>query len=136
MSYIFLRSQVLRPSDSQLDAYPHPFDLRIEVSLLPGTLSQKMTVNNTGDKDMVFTCALHTYFRVSDISKATVTGLGATGYLDSLDNRTEKIWESDAVAFEEEVDRIYMETKGTLKVMEPPFPSSQGFKHAMDWDKA
>lgn len=76
-----------------------------------------MMVNNTGDADMAFTCALHTYFRVSDIAKAMVTGLGGTSYLDSLDNRTEKLWESDSVLFEEEVDRVYMKTKGTLKVL-------------------
>lgn len=109
-------SQVLRPSEEQLSTYPHKFKLTIDISLLPGTLSQRMMVNNNGDTPMEFTCALHTYFGVGDISQAAVTGLGGTEYLDSLDSRIRKPWENDSVTFEEEVDRVYIKTKATLKV--------------------
>lgn len=112
-----LLSQVFQPSDEHLKTYPHKFNLRIDICLLPGTLSQKMIVDNTGDGPMEFTCALHTYFGVGDISQAAVTGLGGTEYLDSLDNRVRKKWEKDSVKFEEEVDRVYIKTKGTLKVI-------------------
>lgn len=52
---------------------------------------------------MAFTCALHTYFKVSHISAASVSGLKGTKYQDSLKGRQEAVEESESVAFKEEV---------------------------------
>lgn len=82
---------------------------------------QSLAVKNTGERGpLSFTAALHTYFRVSDISEATVEGLKGTKYLDSLDGRKEKTEENDSVKFAEEVDRIYaaVPSDGAIKIVD------------------
>ena len=43
-----------------------------------------MRVVNTGEKAFSFTCALHTYFAVSDIADVSVQGLKGCSYEDAL----------------------------------------------------
>ena len=91
--------------------FPHPFELRVTVRVADEgrQLVQTLAVRNTSETGPLrFTAALHTYFRVSDISRARVEGLKGCKYLDSLDGRREKLEEGEhGVQFEEEVDRIY-----------------------------
>ncbi|GMH41579.1 hypothetical protein BSKO_09489 [Bryopsis sp. KO-2023] len=112
---------VFKPSEAHLEIYPHPFELRIEVSIAPRTLSQKMTVKNLGSSDMAFTCALHTYYRVGNINQAKVyipTGQGNLEHLDSTDGRARKQSDSNCVDFTEEVDRIYLKTSDAIKIVD------------------
>jgi glucose-6-phosphate 1-epimerase len=105
----------LRDSDTTLAAWPHAFALRLRVSLSDaGTLRQDVTVRNTGLEALSFTFALHTYFRVADVAKATVRGLAGTPYLDSLQARARFTEEPEAIVFDKEVDRIYVGVPSTL----------------------
>ena len=82
---------------------------------------QTLSVRNTSEADALrFTTALHTYFRVSDISGARVEGLKGCTYLDSLDGRKEKREEEEAVRFAEEVDRIYaaVPSDGAIRIID------------------
>jgi glucose-6-phosphate 1-epimerase len=78
-----------------------------------------LTVRNTDATPFEFTVALHTYFAVGDIARASVIGLENARYLDSLDGRVEKTDSDKAVVFEREVDRIYQNTQDVLTVMDP-----------------
>lgn len=105
----------LRDSEATLAAWPHAFALRLRVSLSDaGTLRQDVTVRNTGPEALRFTFALHTYFRVADVAKASVRGLAGTPYLDSLQARARFTEEAEAIVFDKEVDRIYVGVPSTL----------------------
>lgn len=129
----------LRDSDAtRSSAWPHPFLATLRVSLAhSGALKQELRVSNTGATELSFTCALHTYFRVSDVKKATVTGLTGCTYLDNLNARTACVDESNAVEFKAETDRIYTSVPSSLSVIDGDRTvtlNTQNFPDAVVWN--
>merc|ERR1711939_456877 len=59
----------LKDSEATRAAWPFSFELTLTVVLGEKALKTSMEVNNVGDADMNFTTALHTYFRVSDVTQ-------------------------------------------------------------------
>lgn len=60
--------------------------LRVRTELRIGrTLEQRLITDNVGDAPVRITQALHTYFRVSDVTRVRVTGLDGLTYLDKND---------------------------------------------------
>lgn len=95
------------------EKYPHAFELRVRVELVGGdTLLQELRVTNTGEEEMAFTCALHTYYRVDDIGAVAVEGLGGVTYTDSLAGGA-RVEQAGDVGFDREVDRIYLAAPDT-----------------------
>ena len=111
---------ILRLSDTPetLALWPHKFTVLYEVFADGKSLRTSMAVSNDGieidlendendpalpggggirlgGRPMTFTAALHTYFSVTDITRATVTGLRNVEYLDSLRQR-QKFTETSA----------------------------------------
>ena len=67
-----------------------------------------MEVENTDSKPFSFTSLFHTYIRVSDFRKTTVSGLKGLRYIDKV-NACEGVEEREQVTvFEKPVDRIYV----------------------------
>jgi hypothetical protein len=62
-------------TETRASAWPHTFEATYEVVLGGETLATCLRVHNTGNEAFEFTCALHTYFRVSDISAIAIKGL-------------------------------------------------------------
>eukprot|EP00466_Bigelowiella_natans_P000318 jgi/Bigna1/51490/estExt_Genewise1Plus.C_10215 len=89
-------------------------------------LEIESTITNTGKVDFGFTCALHTYFPVSDITQATVSAVEPYAvkglkYIDQLaegKDRADKVvsQESPEIVFDREVDRIYLNIPKLLQV--------------------
>lgn len=98
---------VMRADGKEDERFPHPFELKVVVSLEDESLTQELVATNTGQGAMKFTAALHTYFSVSDASKARVEGLDGVAYTDSLQGGKE-LRQEGPVVFREEVDRIYL----------------------------
>lgn len=65
---------------------------------------------------LTFTTALHTYFRVSDISQTHVEGLSGLKYLDNMQNRQEGVDQAHVISVNGEIDRIYVKAPDHLKV--------------------
>lgn len=82
------------------------------------TLTQVVQVANSkaSDKPLKFTTALHTYFRVSDISQVHIEGLSGLKYLDNMQNRQQGTDEQDVISVKGEIDRIYVKAPDQLKV--------------------
>jgi glucose-6-phosphate 1-epimerase len=103
------------------------------------TTSKIKTINHTqGDAPLEFTAALHTYFSVSSIDKARVEGLDGVGYTDSLQGG-KALKQDGPVAFECEVDRIYLQTPGELKIVDEGAGAvvtieKAGFPDAVVWN--
>lgn len=107
----------LSDDDETRALWPHAFRLEIRYELLPDrSMAMTTTVNNTGSESFTFTYALHTYFRVPDVTAATVVGLKGTTYMDSLQGRVKVAEEEESVVFDKEVDRIYLDVPKELSI--------------------
>ncbi len=72
-------------------------------------LELEIITHNNGKQPVIIGQALHTYFRVGDISNTLLHGLDNTDYLDKPDGFKHKV-QYGPVSFEHEVDRIYLNT--------------------------
>jgi D-hexose-6-phosphate mutarotase len=75
--------------------------------------------NDSTEADLVLENCLHTYFEVSDVTAISVTGLKGLDYLDKVTNFSRKTETADAVRIDSEVDRIYLDTKGPVEILDP-----------------
>ena len=73
---------------------PLPAFTVLQVTVGNDTLTQVVQVANSkaSDKPLKFTTALHTYFRVGDISQTQIEGLSGLKYLDNMQNRQQVIY--------------------------------------------
>eukprot|EP00879_Flechtneria_rotunda_P008072 GHRR01008456.1.p1 GENE.GHRR01008456.1~~GHRR01008456.1.p1 ORF type:complete len:216 (+),score=86.37 GHRR01008456.1:152-799(+) len=99
---------VLKATGSEDAKYPHPFELRVKVEVGYKSLTQELAVTNTGDREMAFTAALHTYYKISSTNQVIVEGLEGVTYTDSLAGG-QQVKQQGPVLFDREVDRIYLQ---------------------------
>ncbi|XDG08944.1 hypothetical protein ABKA04_008559 [Annulohypoxylon sp. FPYF3050] len=97
--------------DQVKSLWPYTFSIIYSVTLTPENLSTSIVVTNDGDQPIEFQTLMHTYLRVEDISKISVTGLEESDYVDKVDAAKEKK-QSGAVTITGEVDRVYTPAKG------------------------
>jgi glucose-6-phosphate 1-epimerase len=93
------------------------------------SLTMELIVTNNSHETFPFENCLHTYFEVSDSSAISVKGLQGTKYLDKVANFAEKTESDDAIRIASEVDRVYLNTAGTVEIHDP------GFKRAIVVEK-
>ena len=87
-----------------------PADTSVQYQLTIGKkLEMELITHNNGAEPITIGQALHTYFRVGDISKVIVHGLDETEYLNKLENFKRKR-QHGPVVIDAEVDRIYLDT--------------------------
>jgi len=72
-------------------------------------LTIELITHNQSDDAMTIGQALHTYFKVADVSKTHIFGLEDKPYLDKTDGFKRKT-QSGAVTIGAEVDRVYLQT--------------------------
>uniref|UniRef100_A0A7S4NU59 glucose-6-phosphate 1-epimerase n=1 Tax=Guillardia theta TaxID=55529 RepID=A0A7S4NU59_GUITH len=132
----------LKDSEStRASAWPHTFQVNYLVELTDeGNLATKMKVKNTGSEQFTFTCALHTYFGVGDISSTSVEGLRGCEYEDSLQGGKVLQEQEDAIRFEGEVDRVYGPTPQEIEIKDQSHKrricifKSSSFPDAVVWN--
>jgi len=82
-------------------------------------LTMELIVTNTSrDPQFCFDNCLHSYFTVGDITKVAVRGLKGAAYLDKADGYAQKTEEPDEILVSSEVDRTYMDTAGTVEIID------------------
>ncbi len=87
-----------------------PADTSVQFQMTVGKkLEMELLTHNNGSETITIGQALHTYFRVGDVSKVLLHGLDDTSYLDKLEGFKRKI-QHGPVTINEEVDRIYLDT--------------------------
>ncbi|KAH0871062.1 hypothetical protein HID58_078084 [Brassica napus] len=111
---------VLKPSDEDTTRiWPHCFEFHLRVSLaLDGNLTLISRVRNINSKPFSFSIAYHTYFSISDISEVRVEGLETLDYLDNLFEKERFTEQGDALTFESEVDRVYLNSRDVVAVFD------------------
>jgi D-hexose-6-phosphate mutarotase len=88
------------------------------------TVTDKLTMeliltNCSREQNFSFENCLHTYFAVGDIAQVAVTGLQGATYLDKVEGYAQKTETDDAIRVTGEVDRVYLDTPGTVEIHDP-----------------
>lgn len=105
----------LRDTGATRAIWNHSFRATYEVALTD-SLTTRFQVSNTDTAPLTFTLALHTYFRVSDISAVSITGLGGLTYLDNTQNRAAGTEPRLQVTIADEIDRVYVDAPDTIEL--------------------
>lgn len=124
-------------TDETRKTWPHPFRLSIEITV-GDSLTVALVTQNSGDKSVTISQALHTYFHVGDISKVRVLGLDGIEYLDKAADSALKT-QSGPVIIDGEVDRIYTDVTGELVIDDESLGrkvriTSSGCRTAVVWN--
>ena len=99
-------------SEATRALWPHPFRLDIEITV-GDTLRVELVTHNTGNDSITISQALHSYFRVGDITSVSVRGLDGINYIDKANDSAHKT-QAGPLTISSEVDRIYTDTSGDL----------------------
>lgn len=127
----------LGDSDTTREIWPYTFALELRISVAE-TLELELVTRNTGDRPFVLGQALHSYFKVGDISRVSVTGLEHGTYLDMAGDGGTRT-QSGPVTIDTEVDRIYTDAPGRLTLIDPSLRrrihiDSSGSRTAVVWN--
>ena len=80
------------------------------------TLTMELSVVNSSAQEFFFEACLHSYFSIGDIAEVSITGLKGLFYMDKVDHFTRKLETADAVTISSEVDRVYLNSTGTVTI--------------------
>ena len=94
--------------------WDYSFDLAIAITV-GSSLTIELITHNTGEENFSITQALHSYFKVGDITKVRVLGLTDKSYIDKVDGNKQKT-QTGAVSFTQECDRIYFNVPSELTI--------------------
>lgn len=96
--------------------WPHEF--RLEYRIKVGKrLELELKMENRGSSELRFQEALHTYFKVADVTRASVHGLDGVRYLDNRDDNKEKVQQGDLV-LSKITDNAYLDATGTIEIVD------------------
>ncbi|RRU09529.1 lytic murein transglycosylase [Stenotrophomonas sp. 278] len=120
-------------------------DLQLSMQLRIGrTLEQQLITRNTGSRTISFTQALHNYFKVSDATQVSVSGLDGLTYLDKFENyATPRAQQGDWSLRDPRdpgrSDRIYTQAGGRYVLKDPGLKRSiaittQGSRTLVAWN--
>lgn len=80
-------------------------------------LEMTLTTTNQSSHDVAFSCALHSYFAISDIADVAVTGLDGCQYIDMIDEMSVKTQDGD-IRVDQEVDRMYSDVTDPITLVD------------------
>jgi glucose-6-phosphate 1-epimerase len=129
----------LRDADLPAGTWPHRFVLRFEVAAQGSELRMALTAENPSAETWSFNAALHTYWRIGDIERASVAGLHGLAYVDQTAGGAEAVQAEKTLQIRGEIDRIYAETAtaGAIRIADGERVvtlAQQGFRDAVVWN--
>lgn len=86
--------------------WSHRFRLLYRIDLMSTSLRCQLSVENTDEQPFDFTCLLHTYFLLPDVSDLAIYGLNGLAYIDKVKKGT-YTEDREVVTVAESVDRVY-----------------------------
>jgi len=128
----------LRDDTESWQAWPHAFEANLEVSLpSEDSLKVELEIRNIGDACATFTTALHTYLRVTEISRVAVAGLQGTDFIDATRASERRRQDDELLRFDGEIDRIYLPTVPEIILLDDGSPlrvRQSGFVDIVAWN--
>ena len=122
--------------------WPQAFRCELELLAAGDTLAVTLAVHNTGEAPLSFTGALHTYFAVTDLDAARVSGLEAHPYRDhagaaAAGGGIDHSPDGAPLCFGAEVDRVYAGVRGAIRLATGAGTlqiEADGFPDAVIWN--
>ena len=105
----------LPPKEVAPEMADFPFELAFELKL-SDALEMALIMKNCGHTGVNISCALHTYFAVSDCEKVTVTGLENAPY--TVKGSSEIPCENAPLKIKGEICRLYCPQKGSIEILD------------------
>lgn len=127
----------LSASDATRKIWPAEFAAEVTVSVERSRLDVELHVENPGAAPFEFTTALHTYLAVPELEAIRIAGLEGTEFEDQTRGNIRSRQQTELLAFEEEVDRIYAAPKPQLVLHAPRRPlliEQSGFRDTVVWN--
>ena len=106
------------PDCPEAAAFP-PFTADYIVTVNQALTLELVITNQSKDAEFTFENCLHSYFEVADVTAISIQGLKGVNYLDKVASFLEKTETSDALRIASEVDRVYLNTTGTVEICDP-----------------
>jgi glucose-6-phosphate 1-epimerase len=127
----------ITPDEAIRALWQHPFALTLEI-IFGRALVLALCTFNPDTVPLIITQGLHSYFRVGDVRRVLVRGLGGKHYIDKLDGGAVKTQEGP-VTIGGEVDRIYTGVDHDLVIDDPAFGrririAAEGSASAVVWN--
>ena len=123
-------------SDISLSMYPYKFTLDYFISFSNSYLDLKMVVSNLDEKEMSFTCALHTYFKAI-LNDCHIVGLQNLNYINKLKNDEITKMSSSVWNIREMTDAIFPNVEKNLEFYngyEHLIIEKDGFEDVVVWN--
>src|SRR5262245_17107251 len=96
----------LEASPTTRALWPHEFRMTCRVAV-GAALELVAEVENRSDAPFTFEGAFHTYLRVGDVERASLSGLEGAGYVDKTDGMTRKTLGRGPLRLDAETDRVF-----------------------------
>lgn len=109
----------LKSSGETMKYWPHEFVAEMRFVIGP-SLEVALKVTNTSDKEIDYTCALHSYFNISALSNISIEGLQNTAYENQLDGK-EYRQEEEVLTISEPLTRHYFDTEAACVINDSVF---------------
>jgi D-hexose-6-phosphate mutarotase len=97
----------------------HAFTADYIVTVNQALTLQLIVTNQSKDAEFTFENCLHSYFEVGDVTAISINGLKGLRYLDKVAGFVEKTETSGALRIASEVDRVYLDSSGTVEIFDP-----------------
>lgn len=107
---------VLEDSENTQKMWSYRFKLLYEVTVGKHNLKMTIIAENKDEKPFEFTTLLHTYFRVPDVTKTTVSGLTGLTYVDKVLGGNTYTENADPVIVKSYTDRVYENSPSEHKI--------------------
>jgi glucose-6-phosphate 1-epimerase len=117
--------------------WPHAFIAELSVEVGGDRLDLALDTSNPGETPFQFAAALHTYLRVADVGAVHLEGLHGVRYLDRTRKDRAETESSEVLTVSGEIDRIYLDVPGELRLREPHRSldiRADGFPDAVVWN--
>lgn len=118
--------------------WPRAFVAELTASIGDDALRLSLEILNAGGAALAFTAALHTYLRVADVARARLHGLRGVRFRDQTAAGAERTDDAERLAFEGEVDRVYLDAPSPVTLLEDGRPSltvtMDGFRDTVVWN--
>jgi glucose-6-phosphate 1-epimerase len=108
----------LEPNDTTRGFGYATFQVRFRAIVGP-ELELELETRNSGEQPLTYEEALHTYFRIADIHRASVSGLEGTTYIDKTDGFKRKTLGPEPMRIAAETDQVHLSTKATCCIDDP-----------------
>lgn len=97
--------------------WPQRYEAWFRAKFTPEYLGLELQIDNVGDEDITFDEALHTYLRVGDVTKISISGLDGATYFDKVTGEEGQVQSGD-LTVAGETDRVY-ESTGEVTIHDP-----------------